>query len=70
MFLTQDELKGLTSRIRRDAQIKELRHMGIEHRVRSDGTVAVLKAHVEKEFAGIISGESSNKRIEPNWAAV
>ncbi|MHB8348410.1 MAG: DUF4224 domain-containing protein [Acidiferrobacterales bacterium] len=48
MFLTPEEIVALTRRKRRPAQVIELRYMGIEHRVRPDGSVAVLWAHVER----------------------
>ncbi|MEO8007130.1 MAG: DUF4224 domain-containing protein [Betaproteobacteria bacterium] len=47
MFLSNHELAELTNRQRRTAKVRALRVMGIEHRVRSDGTVAVLRSHVE-----------------------
>jgi len=69
MFLTREEIRGLTTRIQYSAQVKILRAMGIEHRVRPDGSVAVLRLHVEQ----LLGGESkqrceSNK--EPNWGAL
>jgi hypothetical protein len=45
-----------------------LRFMGIEHRIRPDGTVAVLKAHVEQSL-GLKSG-STIKESEPDWSAI
>ena len=70
MFLSPDELIELTGRKRRDAQVKVLRHMGIQHRIRPDGSLAVLKSHVEKQFDGREVDVIVSKRIEPNWAAV
>lgn len=57
MFLTPDELIELTGRKRRDAQAMVLRYMGIEHRVRPDGAVIVLRAHVEQ----VLGGRSEDK---------
>lgn len=70
IVLTKDEIEALTGRHRRDAQIKALRFMGIEHRVRPDGTVAVLKAHIDLVLGGNISRSSKTRRSEPNWAAL
>jgi len=70
MFLTQTELYELTGRQRRDAQVKALRFMGIEHRVRPDGSVAVLQAHVDKTFGGVADRVAKPKRVEPNWDAI
>ena len=69
MFLTREEIRGLTTRIQYSAQVKILRAMGIEHRVRPDGSVAVLRMHVEQ----LLGGESKqrNESIkEPNWGAL
>jgi len=70
MFLTPDELIELTERKRRDAQVKVLRHMGIQHKIRPNGSLAVLKSHIEKQFDGREDDVIVSKRIEPNWAAV
>ena len=71
IVLTKDEIEALTGRHRKDAQIKALRFMGIEHRVRPDGTVAVLKAHIEQILGGSSpSSQRRNSRSEPNWAAL
>jgi hypothetical protein len=68
MFLTPDEVRELTGRQRRDAQAAALRHMGIEHKVRPDGSIAVLRAHVEREFGGETTQHQDN--IEPDWNAL
>jgi hypothetical protein len=70
IVLTKDEVEALTGRHRKDAQIKALRFMGIEHRVRPDGTVAVLKAHIELVFGGSAGTPRKARRTEPNWAAL
>ena len=70
MFLTPEELTELTGRQRRDAQVRALRYMGIEHRVRPDGTVAVLKTHVEQSFGETQSHDKVVKQIEPDWSAL
>lgn len=68
MFLDRNELIHLTGRTRKDAQVRVLRFMGIEHRLRPDGSVAVLRSHVEKS----LGGEESSKQervYELNLAA-
>lgn len=65
LFLTPDELIELTHRRRGDAQSRELNLMSIPHKIRGDGSVAVLKALVDKEFG--LSDKAQKKRIEPNW---
>lgn len=68
MFLTGDEVHDLTARVQRTAQKKVLRSMRIEFRERPDGSVAVLRAHVEKEF-GISETKPKTKEYQPNWGA-
>lgn len=67
MILTQQELAALTGKKRRDAQIRALRFMAIDHKIRPDGSVAVLRAHVERELGGVTI---SRKHSEPNWGAI
>jgi hypothetical protein len=50
MFLDPQELIELTGRHRRETQKQALRFLGIEHRVRADGKILVLRAHVERQF--------------------
>lgn len=70
MFLDKKQLVELTSRHRRDCQVKMLRGMGIEHRVRADGSIAVLTAHVEQKFGFVPDAAIVEARIEPNWDMV
>jgi hypothetical protein len=70
MFLSPDEIIELTGRHRRDAQVKQLNKMGIVYKLRADGSVVVLTAHVSKEFDGEVSGIKKVDSTEPNWAAV
>jgi hypothetical protein len=46
MILSAETLQALTGKQRRSAQVRELRAMGIPHRLRSDGTPVVLEADV------------------------
>ena len=70
MFLSPDEIIELTGRHRRDAQVKQLNKMGIVYKVRADGSVVVLTAHVSKEFDGDVASVKKANSTEPNWAAV
>lgn len=67
LFLTSDEVADLTGRTRRDAQACALRSMGIEHRVRPNGTVAVLRAHVEMLLGGASRAGVKIKTTTPDW---
>jgi len=50
LFLDTNELSELTGRVRRQAQRGALNFMGIEHKVRPDGSLVVAREHVEKLF--------------------
>ncbi|VVE10664.1 hypothetical protein PTE30175_02545 [Pandoraea terrae] len=47
-FLTQDEVRELTGRTKFKSQDHVLSVLGIEHKVRPDGSMIVLRAHVEQ----------------------
>jgi hypothetical protein len=71
MFLDRAELVELTSRRRNDAQLKMLRAMGIEHRVRADGSIAVLRAYVQQTFGLSPSPRSKQaQNSEPDWSSM
>ena len=67
MFLRNDEIVALTNRQRSAAQVRALRTMGIEHRIRPDGTVAILRSHVEH-----LLGYSASAKVvkEYEWGEV
>jgi len=45
--------------------------MGIEYKLRPNGTPAVLCSHIEKVFGGIQPEKPARpKGTEPNWAAL
>jgi hypothetical protein len=68
-FLTEEEVQALTERKVRRAQVSVLNSMGIEHRVRPDGSVAILRAHIIKVFDGG-NAQSKTKEVVPNWDAM
>lgn len=70
MFLTKAELEALTGKQRRDTQARVLRFMGIEHKIRPDGSLAVLRAHVEQELGMTQHNRTNEKTTEPNWGAL
>lgn len=61
-MLSQQELKELTGHSRSDAQARELKFMGIEHKIRRDGSVAVSKDHCES----VLSGDKRHLRKAKN----
>jgi hypothetical protein len=71
LFLEPFELEGLTGRRRPNAQIRVLQAMGIEHKVRPDRTIAVLREHVNNVFSGTTRSPGRRHKSEaPNWAAI
>lgn len=64
MFLSDQEIEELTHRLRKPAQARVLTFMGIEHKPRPDGSLAVLRSHVER-----VLGEGamlkSRRKTEP-----
>lgn len=70
-FLDKEEIQTLTNKTVRPAQVRALKAMGIEHKVRPDGSVAILRAHINKVFDGNPDKESrKTKTIQPNWGAI
>ncbi len=65
LTLTKDELEELTHFKRYSAQQRALNNMGIDFKVRPDGTIAVFR---DSYNAGVIAKKT--KRVEPNWGAV
>ena len=51
MFLTPDEVCVLTGRNRAAWQARQLEHLGIPFKRRTDGTLVVLRVHVEQTQA-------------------
>lgn len=68
MFLSIDEVVELTGKRRHSLQAEILRTMGIEHKVRADGRVLVLRKYLEQEF-GVKSSKKKEPVFEPNWEA-
>lgn len=69
MFLTREEVAALTARVQHSAQRKVLNIMGIEYRMRPDGSIVVLRTHVEQVLGGFPTSRKGTV-IEPNWGAL
>jgi hypothetical protein len=69
-FLTKEEVIEMTGRVQRAAQTRELTSMGVIHKLRSDGSALVLRAHVE-QLLGYQAPDKPKEppHFEPNWAA-
>lgn len=69
MLLTDAEIAELTKKHRRPAQRKALNAMGVTHKVRPDGSLAVLRSHVEKLLGGTPAAKVAREQ-EPEWSAM
>jgi hypothetical protein len=69
VFLSDDEIAALTQKKRHSTQQKILNALGVSHKVRPNGTLVVLRSHVEKLLGGNVSAPAK-KEPEPNWDAL
>lgn len=69
LLLDDVELEKLTRKKRPSAQARALNAMGIDHKRRADGSLAVLRASMERAMGGE-SGAKVASGWEPNWGAV
>ncbi|HEX7080367.1 MAG TPA: DUF4224 domain-containing protein [Gammaproteobacteria bacterium] len=67
LTLSDDELVELTGKKRPSAQARALRIMGIDHRIRPDGKVVVLRAQLEQAFGVKRRPEEQVVEAEINW---
>jgi len=68
LTLSREELQDLTHKQKSSAQVRALRAMGIEHKVRADGTVVVLRSHIEAQLGG--APQAANQPSwQPDWDA-
>lgn len=63
MFLSEKDIADLTNKSQHSAQARVLNTMGVVYRQRSDGSLAVLVAHIEKLFDGKLP--AIKKEAEP-----
>lgn len=70
VFLDTEELEELTNKQRYTAQRKVLNALGITHKTRPDGSLLVLRSHVEKLLGGDVESKKAKKAKEPNWGAM
>ncbi|WP_343722112.1 DUF4224 domain-containing protein [Herbaspirillum seropedicae] len=70
MFLNDTEIESLTKRKRTKAQQKQLNAMGIQYKVRADGSLVILHAHVERLLGGQEQSARPRHARKPNWKAL
>lgn len=69
-FLDASEIRDLTNKIRRSSQVAALRAMCVEHKVRPDGSLVVLRDHINKILDGSRLERKRQTSNGPNWAAI
>lgn len=71
MILTPNEVVALTQRKHHSAQQRVLRFMCVDHCIRPDGSLVVLKEHVNELMGGAPESRIAvAKQPEPNWSAM
>jgi hypothetical protein len=69
LVLGPDEIESLTDKKRCHAQAKVLRFLGIDYKVRPDGSLAVLRKAVEASFGvGVVS--IPRRKVQPDFSQV
>lgn len=69
MILSESQLYELTKKKHCSAQVSVLKAIGIDHKVRPDGSVVVSKVHVE-QVLGVVVKNTIPKQIEPDWTSI
>lgn len=69
LFLDDTEIADLTHKRRPKAQGEVLNSLGITHKVRPDGSLIVLRSHVERQLGGEVATPSKKDPV-PNWGAI
>lgn len=69
MFLTKDEVFVATGKRQRSLQSQELTHLGIVHKIRSDGSILVLRAHFD-EVMGLNFQTKMRKPVQIDWSHI
>lgn len=66
LCLSEEEVRELTGLQRPTAQARELNHLGINHRMRRDGSIAVLRQDVDYSPKKPVR----SKATSPDWRAM
>lgn len=66
--LTDAEIIEVTRKRRPSAQIRALRHLGIDHKRRADGSILVTRSHFDELHGATNSSKMLPKRKELDWS--
>ena len=69
IYLTAEELQGITGLKKPTAQVRALRKMGFQFITRADGSPLMSRSHFELHMCGLpLSGSSEND--EPDFSSL
>lgn len=69
-ILTEAEIVALTGKVRHHAQLRELEHLGIKARPRSDGSLIVTREHRNAALGLRKAVRPVESSTAPNFAAL
>jgi hypothetical protein len=69
LVLSDEELRDLTRKVRADGQARVLKALGLTYGIRPDGSLVVLRVHLEEKL-NPSSQPRKHLKVEPNWGAV
>jgi hypothetical protein len=64
LVLSDAEIVELTRKQRHGAQIRALRHLGIDHKQRADGSIMVARSHFEQLHGATNSSKMLLKELD------
>lgn len=68
-FLTPAEIRKVTGKVKKSAQMRALRQLGYTARPDANGEPLVLRAHAEAKF-GHPGSPKKRKRTAPDWSHI
>lgn len=69
LYLTMDEIRGVTGRVKFGAQIRWFRHNGFTVLQRADGIPLISRAHFEARMGGL-GPRARSHEFQPNLGAL
>lgn len=69
LCLSPDEIKEVTGKTKYSAQQRVLRALGIESKLRPDGSVLVDRVHYEEAVRGVSKARKVEEKTQPRWDA-
>ena len=70
IYLTAQELQGITGFVKASAQVRSLRQMGFQFVLRADGSPLVSRTHFEKLLGGAGLLPPPSAAAEPDYSSL